>query len=136
GEDTHTDHNAGDLTDTTGEGHTAHNGSGDGVHFPALAVSSGTGAHHADTLQPGAEAVEDTGQDEGAHGDGEHGDTGHGSGLGVAAHGVQVLTKGGLVPDEPHDEDGSHSPQDDGGELADLGDDHAGNGGLNGAEGH
>ena len=32
-------------------------------------------------------------------------------------------------------DDGSHGPQNDGGELADAGDDHAGDAGINGTEG-
>src|SRR5699024_8599597 len=94
------------------------------------------GADHADAFQPGAEAVQDTGQDESADRNAEHRDAGDRSRLGVAADREQVLTKGGLVPDEPDDHDRRNGPQDNGGESADLGDDHAGDGGLDGAEGN
>ena len=93
GEDEDTHNHAGDLADAAGEGDAAHNAGRDGVHFPALAVSGGAGTHHADAFQPGAEAVQDTCQDERTHSDTEDGDTGDGSSLRVAADGEQVFAK-------------------------------------------
>src|SRR5699024_8026813 len=136
GEDEDTHNHAGDLTDTTGEGNTTNDTGRDSVHFPALAISSRTGTNHADAFQPGAEAIEDTSQNEGADSDAEYGDTGNSSSFRVGANGKQVLTEGGLVPDEPDDDNRCNRPQDDGGEATDLGDDHAGNGGFNSTEGN
>src|SRR5699024_427749 len=45
-------------------------------------------------------------------------------------------TEGGLVPDEPHHHDGGYGPQNNGGEAADTGDNHGGDRGVDGTEGH
>ena len=57
GEDKHTRHHAGDLSDAAGEGYAAHHASCDGVHFPALPVGSGAGTEHTNAFQPRAESI-------------------------------------------------------------------------------
>src|SRR5699024_6491335 len=100
-----TDYYAGNLTDTTGKGNTAHNAGCNGVHLPALSISRGTGSDHSHTFQPGTESIEDTCQNESTYGYAQYGNTGNCRRLRVSADCVQILSECGFIPDEPYDHD-------------------------------